>query len=329
MPYTTDIGIDLGTSSIVIYIKGKGIVLKEPAVIAYDRDADKIRAFGEEARQMIGRTPGNIAGIRPLKEGVISDYVMMEQLLRFFIQKAMGRRGFLKPRIVISVPSRVTDVERRAVEEATYQAGAKEVFIVEESVAAAIGVGLDITKPSGTMVVDIGGGTTDIAILSAGGVAQASCIQIGGNQFNESIIRYVRKSHLIFIGEQTAENIKVRIGAVWKNKRDKSIEIKGRNIFTGLPNSVILTSDEIANPLRDTAEKIADAVGAVLEQTTPELAGDIARRGIVLTGGGAKLRGMEEVIMARTGIETVTAENPDCTTALGTGRYLELMKNYE
>ncbi len=329
MSYVTDIGIDLGTSSIVIYIKGKGIVLKEPAVIAYDRDQEKIKAFGEEARQMIGRTPGNIAGIRPLKEGIISDYVMTEQMLRFFIQKAMGRRGFLKPRIVISVPSRVTDVERRAVEEAAYQAGAKEVTIVEETIASAIGVGVDISKPSGTMIVDIGGGTTDIAIISAGGIAQSNCIQIGGNQFTESIIRYIRKNHLIFIGEQTAEAIKIRIGAVWENKRDKSIEIKGRNVFTGLPNSVIVTSQELIEPLQETADRIADTVCSLLEQTTPELANDISRRGIILTGGGAMLKGMEEVIKKRTGIETITAENPDSTTALGTGRYLELMGKYE
>lgn len=329
MSYATDIGIDLGTSSIVIYIKGKGIVLKEPAVIAYDRDLEKIKAYGEEARQMIGRTPGNITGIRPLREGVISDYVMTEQMLRFFIQKAMGRRGFLKPRIVISVPSRVTDVERRAVEEATYQAGAKEVIIVEETIAAAIGIGIDITRPEGSMVVDIGGGTTDIAIITAGGIAQSLCIQLAGNQFNESIIRYLRKSHLLFIGDQTAEAIKIRIGAAWKGKRNKSLEIKGRNVFTGLPNRVMITSDELVEPLREVGDRIADSVCTVLEQTTPELANDIARRGILLTGGGSLLKGLEEVIRNKTGIDTITAENPDSTVALGTGRYLELMGKYE
>ena len=329
MAYATDIGIDLGTSSIVIYIKGKGIVLKEPAVIAYDRDQEKIKAFGEEARQMIGRTPGNITGIRPLREGVISDYVMTEHLLRFFIQKAMGRRGFLKPRIVISVPSRVTDVERRAVEEATYQAGAKEVVIVEETIAAAIGIGIDVTRPQGSMIVDVGGGTTDIAIITAGGIAQSLCIQTAGNQFNESIIRYLRKSHLLFIGDQTAEAIKIRIGAAWKGKRSKSLEIKGRNVFTGLPNRVMITSDELVEPLREVSERIADSVCTVLEQTTPELANDIARRGILLTGGGSLLKGMEEVIRNKTGIDTIAAENPDSSVALGTGRYLELMGKYE
>ena len=329
MSYATDIGIDLGTSSIVIYIRGKGIVLKEPAVIAYDRDQGKIKAFGEEARQMIGRTPGNISGIRPLKEGVISDYVMTEQLLKFFIQKAMGRRGFLKPRIVISVPSRVTDVERRAVEEATYQAGAKEVIIIEETLAAAIGIGIDVSRPGGSMVVDIGGGTTDIAIITAGGIAQSLCVQTGGNHFNESIIRYLRKSHLLFIGEQTAEAVKIRVGAAWKGKRNKSMEIRGRNVFTGLPNRVLITSEELVEPLREVGERVADAVCTVLEQTTPELANDIARRGILLTGGGALLKGLEEVIANRTGIDTITAENPDSSVALGTGRYLELMGRYE
>lgn len=328
MSYATDIGIDLGTTSIVIYIKGKGIVLKEPAVIAYDRDLEKIKAFGEEARQMIGRTPGNITGIRPLREGVISDYVMTEKLLRFFIQKAMGRRGFLKPRIVISVPSRVTDVERRAVEEATYQAGAKEVIIVEETIAAAIGIGIDITRPEGSMIVDVGGGTTDIAIITSGGIAQSLCVQLAGNQFNESIIRYLRKSHLLFIGDQTAEAVKIRIGAAWKGKRSKSLEIKGRNVFTGLPNRVMLTSDELVEPLREVSERLADSVCTVLEQTTPELANDIARRGILLTGGGSLLKGLEEVIRNKTGIDTITAENPDSSVALGTGRYLELMGRY-
>ncbi len=325
MSYVTDIGIDLGTTNIVIYIKGKGIVLKEPAVIAYDRDNEKIRAIGEEARQMIGRTPGNISGIRPLKEGVIADYVMTEQMLKYFIQKAMGRKGFLKPRIVISVPSRVADVERRAVVEAAYQAGAKEVTLVEGVVAAAIGIGIDIRKPCGTMIVDIGGGATDIAIVSGGGIVLSTCIQVAGNQFNESIIRYLRKNHLLFVGDQTAEAIKIRIGAVWKNRKDKSIEVKGRNVFTGLPNSVVVTSEELVDPMTEVANRIADSVCHILEQTTPELANDIARRGIILTGGGSLVEGMEEVIKARTGIDTITSEYPDSTVALGTGKYLELM----
>lgn len=329
MPYTTDIGIDLGTSNIVVFIRGKGIVLKEPAVIAYDRDSESIKAFGEEARQMIGRTPGNIAGIRPLKDGVISDYVMTEELLKYFIQKAMGSRGFLKPRIVISVPTRITDVEKRAVIEATYLAGAREVKLVEKPLASAIGTGINVNLPSGSMIVDIGGGVTDVAIISLGGVVLSSCVSVAGNQFTETIIRYLRKNHLLFVGEQTAEAVKIRIGSVWKRERDRSMEVKGRNVFTGLPSRVIVSSNELAEPLKEAAESLADTVCSVLEQTTPELANDIARRGIILSGGGALLRGLDKIIKKRTGIDTVIAEHPDCTVALGTGRYLDLMGKYE
>ena len=328
MAYATDIGIDLGTSNIVIYIKGKGIVLKEPAVIAYDRDSEEIKAFGEEARQMIGRTPGNIAGIRPLKEGVISDYVMTEELLKYFIQKAMGR-GFLKPRVVISIPTRITDVEKRAVEEAAYIAGAREVRLVEKPLASAIGTGIDVNLPCGTLIADIGGGVSDIAIVSLGGIASSSCVPVAGNQFTESIIRYLRKTHLLFIGEQTAEAVKIRIGSAWERDKDRSMQIKGRNVFTGLPSSVIVSTNELVKPLKEVADSLASAVCAVLEQTTPELANDILRRGIILTGGGALLRGIDEVIKNRTGIDTVVAGHPDCTAALGTGRYLELIGKYD
>ena len=328
MAYATDIGIDLGTSNIVIFIRGKGIVLKEPAVIAYDRDSEKIKAFGVEAHAMIGRTPGNIAGIRPLKDGIISDYVMTEELLKYFIQKAMGNRGFLKPRIVISIPTRITDVEKRAVEEASYLAGARDVTLVEKPLASAIGAGIDVTKPSGTLVVDIGAGVTDMAVVSLGGTAVTSCVPIGGSRFTESIIRYLRKTHLLFIGEQTAENVKIRIGTAQKCDKEKSMEIRGRNIFTGLPSAVVVTSNTLSAPLNETANSLADAVCAVLEQTTPELANDVMRRGIILTGGGAMLRGIDDVIKKKTGIETTTAEHPDCTAALGAGRYLELIGRY-
>ena len=230
-----DIGIDLGTSSILVYTKGKGIVLKEPSVVAYDKDADKVKAIGEEARQMIGRTPGNIMAIRPLRQGVISDYTITEKMLKHFIQKAMGRKAFRKPRISICVPSGVTEVERKAVEEATYQAGAREVYIIEEPIAAAIGSGIDITKPFGNMVVDIGGGTTDIAVISLGGVVVSASIKVAGNDFDEAIIRHVRKAHNLFIGEQTAEAIKMKIGTVCKRPQAETMEVKGRNVITGLP----------------------------------------------------------------------------------------------
>lgn len=329
MAYATDIGIDLGTSNIVVFVKGKGIVIKEPAVIAYDRDSEKIRAFGEEARQMIGRTPGNIAGIRPLKEGVIADYVMTEELLKYFIQKAMGARAFLKPRIVISVPTRITDVEKRALEEAAYLAGAREVTLVAKPLASAIGAGIDIMLPCGTLMVDIGGGIADIAVVTLGGIAASSCVQIGGNRFTESIIRYLRKNHLLFIGEQTAEAIKIRIGSVIHGSAERSMEIKGRNIFTGLPNRVIVTREELVAPLREVADDLAEAVCGVIEHTTPEMANDILRRGIIITGGGALMRGIDDVIRTKTGIDAFIAENPDCTAALGTGKYLEIAAKHE
>lgn len=325
MASAADIGIDLGTSNIVVYVKGKGIVIRESALIAYDRDVDKVRAVGEEARQMLGRTPGNLSAIRPLKTGSITDYVLTEQLLRYFIQKAMGRRGFIKPRIAISVPTRLTDVERRAVEEASYQAGAREVIIVPEPIAAAIGSGLEVTRPVGNMVVDIGGGITNIAVISTGGIVQAVTIPYGGDVFTEQIVRYVRKKHMLFIGEQTAEAVKLRIGNASTGGGEQTAAIRGRNVVTGLPNEVTLTSTELVEPLMDVGEKIADSVCTVIRQTLPELAGDISQRGIVLCGGGAGLRGIDEIITRRTGIVTLTAENPASVVAVGTVRYPEVM----
>ena len=324
MAYATDIGIDLGTSNIVIYIKGKGIVLREPAMIAYDRDSDKIKAYGQDARQMIGRTPSNVNCIRPLKDGIITDYLMTEKMLRFFIHKAMGRRGFLKPRIVISVPSRVTDVERRAVEEATYQAGAREVFIVEDSIASAIGAGIDIARPSGNLIVDIGGGATNIAIITMGGIAQSTTISAAGNEFTKAIVRFVRKKYMLFIGEQTAEAIKRKIGSASRRPESVLMEVRGRNVFNDMPNSIQIRSNELAAPLREIANKIADAACSLLEQTTPELASDIAARGIVLTGGGSLLKGIDEIIAFRTGIDVIAAPHPENAVAIGTGRYLEV-----
>lgn len=328
MAAVTDIGIDLGTASILVYAKGKGIVLKEPSVVAYDKDADKVRAIGEEARQMIGRTPGNIMAIRPLRQGVISDYVITEKMLRYFISKAMGRKAFRKPRISICVPSGVTEVERRAVEEATYQAGARDVTIIEEPIAAAIGAGVDITKPYGNMIVDIGGGTTDIAVISLGGTVVSASIRVAGDNFNEAIIRYVRKNHKLFIGEQTAEAVKLRIGTAYKRLEEKTMEIKGRNVVTGLPKAVTLTSAEICEALRETVSQIVESVHNVLEKTPPELAADVSERGIILTGGGALLDGLEEVIQEKTGINTATAENPEMAVVIGTGKYVELMDKF-
>ena len=325
---SADLGIDLGTSSILVYAKGKGIVLKEPSVVAYDKDADKIRAYGEEARQMIGRTPGNVTGIRPIRQGVITDYTIMEKMLKYFIQKAMGRKSFRKPRISICVPNGVTKVERRAMEEATYQAGARDVYIIEQPIAAAIGAGIDITKPFGNMVVDIGGGTTDIAVLSIGGDAASSTIKVAGNNFDEAIVNYVRNEHSLFVGEQTAEAIKIQIGSAFPKPQAVTMNIKGRNIVTGLPKSVVLTSDEIREALSNHVNAIVDAVHANLEKTPPELASDIAERGIVLTGGGSLLQGMDDIISQRTGIQTMTAENPACCVAIGTGLYADVMESF-
>ncbi len=321
---STDIGIDLGTSSILVYATGKGIVLKEPSVVAYDKDTEKIKAIGEEARQMIGRTPGNVVAIRPLRQGVISDYDITEKMLKYFISKAIGRRAFRKPRISICVPSGVTEVEKKAVEEATYQAGAREVHLIEEPIAAAIGSGIDILRPCGNMVVDIGGGTSDIAVISLGGTVVSASVKVAGDNFDEAIMRHVRKNHNLFIGERTAEDIKVQIGMACERPELMTLEIKGRNVITGLPKSVTLTSEEIRQAMYDCTSQIVDAVHGVLEKTPPELAADVVDRGIVLTGGGALLGGIESLIEQKTGINTMTAQDPMLAVAVGTGKYAEI-----
>ena len=321
----TDIGIDLGTASILVYIHGKGVVLKEPSVVAFDRDTNKIKAIGEEARLMLGRTPGNIVAVRPLRQGVISDYTVTEKMLKYFIQKAIGRKTFRKPRISVCVPSQVTEVEKKAVEDATYQAGAREVSIIEEPIAAAIGAGIDISKPCGNMIVDIGGGTTDIAVISLGGNVVSDSLPFAGDDFDEAIVKYMKKNHNLTIGERTAEDIKIKIGAAYKLPEVIYMDVRGLNLLTGLPNSVKVSSEEIEDALRDTTSKIVEAIHGVLERTPPELAADIADRGIVLTGGGSMLRGLEELIESRTGINTMTAEEPMTCVAIGTGKYVEFL----
>lgn len=320
----TDIGIDLGTSSILVYATGKGIVLKEPSVVAFDKDEEKILAMGEEARQMIGKTQGNIVAIRPVRQGVIADYSITEKMLKHFISKAIGLKAFRKPRITICIPSGITAVERRAVEEATYQAGAREVFLIEEPIAAAIGAGIDIRRPCGNMIVDIGGGTTDMAIISLGSTVVSNSIKVAGDDFDEAIMRHVRKSHNLFIGEQTAESIKVQIGTVWDDSEIKTMEVKGRNVITGLPKVTTLTSEEVCQALRDSVTQILDGIHSVLEQTPPELAADIVDRGIVLTGGGAMLDGMEHLVEQKTGINTLLVQDPMLAVAIGTGRYAKI-----
>ena len=321
----TDIGIDLGTASILVYIRGKGVVLKEPSVVAFDRDTNKIKAIGEDARLMLGRTPGNIIAVRPLRQGVISNYTVTEKMMKYFIQKALGKKTFRKPRIAVCVPSGVTEVERKAVEDATYQAGAREVAIIEEPIAAAIGAGIDIGKPCGNMIVDIGGGTTDIAVISLGGTVVSESIKIAGDDFDEALIRYMRKKHNLMIGERTAEDIKIKIGSAYKRAEVDYMDVRGRNLVTGLPNTVKVSSEETEEALKETTSQIVEAIHSVLEKTPPELAADIADRGIVLTGGGSMLRGLEDLIESRTGINTMTAEEPMTCVAIGTGRYVEFL----
>ena len=323
---SSDIGIDLGTASILVYVKGKGVVLKEPSVVAYDRDTEQIMAIGEEARLMLGRTPGNIIAVRPLRQGVISDYRTTEKMLKYFIQKAVGKSFFgRRPRISVCVPSGVTDVEKRAVEDATYQAGARDVYIIEEPVAAAIGAGIDISRPCGNMIVDIGGGTSDIAVISLDGAVVSSSIKVAGDDFDDAIVRFMRKRHNLLIGERSAEEIKINIGTCYKRPENISMDIRGRNLVTGLPKTVTVSSDETEEALREVTSQIVDAVHSVLERTPPELAADIADRGIVLTGGGALLHGLEDLIEENTGITTMTAEEPLTAVAIGTGKYIEFL----
>ena len=322
---SVDIGIDLGTASVLVYVKGKGVILKEPSVVAFDRDTNSIKAIGEDARLMLGRTPGNIVAVRPLRQGVISDYTVTEKMIKYFVQKAMGRRTFKKPRISICVPSGVTEVERKAVEEATYAAGAREVLLIEEPVAAAIGAGIDISKPCGNMIVDIGGGTADIAVISLGGTVVNTSIKIAGDDFDEAIVRYIRKKHNLLIGDQTAEDIKIKIGTTYPLVEEETMEVRGRNLVTGLPKTITVTSSETEEAFRDATGQIVNAVIGVLEKTPPELSADILDRGIMLTGGGAMLRGLEELIGEKTGINTMTAEEPMKVVAIGTGQYVEFM----
>ena len=310
---SNDIGIDLGTASILVYIKGKGVVLKEPSVVAIDRENGKIQAIGEEARLMIGRTPGNIVAVRPLRQGVISDYTITEKMLKYFIDKAVGKRTFRKPRIAVCIPSGATEVEKKAVEDATYSAGAREVKIIEEPVAAAIGAGINIEKAVGNMIVDIGGGTADIAVISLGGTVVSTSIKIAGDDFDESIVRFMRKKHNLLIGERRAEVL--------------TMEVKGRNLVTGLPKTIEVNSDETLEALREPAMQIVDSVHNVLERTPPELAADVYDRGIVLTGGGALLSGLDALIEEKTGINTIVADNPLTAVAIGTGKFIEL-KNF-
>ena len=277
---------------------------------------------------MLGRTPGNIVAVRPLRQGVISDYTVTEKMMKYFIQKAIGRRSLRKPRIAVCVPSGVTEVEKKAVEDATYQAGAREVVIIEEPIAAAIGAGIDISKPCGNMIVDIGGGTTDIAVISLGGTVVSASVKVAGDDFDEAIVRFMRKKHNLLIGERTAEDIKIKIGSAFKRSEPDYLEVRGRNLVTGLPRTVKVSSEDTEEALKDITSQIVEAIHSVLEKTPPELAAAIADRGIVLTGGGSLLRGLEDLICSKTGITTMTAEEPMTAVAIGTGKYVEFSAGY-
>jgi len=326
-----DIGIDLGTASVLVYIKGKGIVLKEPSVVAIDKNTNKLLAVGEEARRMLGRTPGNIVAIRPLRDGVISDYDITEKMLKHFIGKVCGNKAFrfFKPRIVVCVPSGVTEVEKRAVREAAMQAGARKTYLIEEPIAAAIGAGIDISKACGSMVIDVGGGTTDIAVISLGGIVVSASIKVAGDKFDEAISRYMRKKHNIMIGERTAEELKINIGTVYPRVQEVSMEIRGRNLISGLPKTITVTSSEIMEALEEPVSSIVEVVHSVLERTPPELASDISDRGIVMTGGGSLIYGFDKLIQENTGINVVIADDAVSCVALGTGKALEHIEAIE
>ncbi len=317
-----DIGIDLGTATVLVYVKGKGIVIKEPSVVALDKNTGKILKVGKEAQQMLGRTPGNITAIRPLRDGVISKYEITQHMIKYFIKKACGTVIF-KPNIVVCVPSIITEVEERAVVDAATQAGAKRTYLIEEPVAAAIGAGIDINAPVGHMIVDIGGGTTDVAVLSLGGIVISESIKIAGDKFDEAIIRYVRRKHNVLIGERTAEYIKIRIGAAWQREEPRVLEVKGRCLIQGLPRVVRISSEEIPNALEEPITAVVEAVCSVIERTPPELIGDIIKNGIVMTGGGSLLYGLDRLIEYATGVKTRVAPKAVSCVANGTGKSLE------
>ena len=329
MSFGENIGVDLGTATVLVYIKGRGVVIQEPSVVTINKDTNTILAVGEEARRMLGRTPGNIEAVRPLREGVISNYDVTATMLRHFIEKAVGKGSVVRPTIAICVPSSVTEVEKRAVEDAARQAGARHVHIIEEPTAAAIGAGIDISRACGSMVVDIGGGTTDIAVISLGGTVVSRSLKIAGDNFDDAIIKYMRKRHNVLIGERTAEDLKIRIGTAYPRSLPVSMDIRGRNLITGLPKSITVTSDEMQEALSESVEAICDAVHSVLEATPPELAADIVERGIVMTGGGSLLYGLDKLLQEKTGINAIVAEDAVSCVAIGTGKYIEYISDVE
>lgn len=321
---SASVGIDLGTANCLVYVKGKGIVLREPSVVAMDKDSGEVLAIGEDAQKMIGRTPGNIVAIRPLKDGVISDFDMTEAMIRHFLNKVIGKSFLFRPKVMICIPAEITEVERRAVQEAAEQAGAKKVFMIEEPIAAALGAGVDISEPFGTMIVDIGGGTCDVAVISLGGIVKGESIRVAGNKFDSDIETYIKRAHHLLIGERTAENIKMTIGAAYVGARNLNMEVRGRDMVTGMPKNITVETEEVAKSVQESIGKIIDCIRHVLDSTPPELSADILDRGIILTGGGALLYGLNELIRRETGgITTIVADDPLSCVAIGTGKALE------
>ena len=326
--FAKDIGIDLGTASVLVYVKNKGIVLNEPSVVAMDKNTGKLLKVGEEARQMLGRTPGNIVAIRPLREGVISDYDMTERMLKEFIRKVAGFMVF-KPRVIICVPSGITEVEERAVVDAGIQSGCRRGYLIEETTAAAIGAGIDIMKPDGHMVVDIGGGTADIAVISLGGVVESASIKVAGDQFNEAVVKYMRRKHNILVGDSTAEKMKIAIGCVYPREDEAFMDVKGRCLLTGLPKTITVSSAEMMEAFEEPTERILESIHAVLERTPPELVADVSTNGIMMTGGGSMVYGFDKLITSRTGIVTTVADNAIACVAEGTGRSLDMITDMQ
>lgn len=323
MLFSTSIGIDLGTSTVLVYVKGKGIILREPSVVAIRQEEQtQIEAVGQEAYEMLGRTPKTLHTIRPLHGGVISDYQYTEKMLKYFVQKTIGKR-LVKPVVAVCIPCKVTEVERKAFTDACYQVGARSVHMIEEPIAAAMGAGLDISKPSGCMVIDIGGGTTDIAVISLGGIVVSTSVKVAGDDFDEAIIRYVKKKYNLLIGERTAEEIKIQVGTVSAHEEEVEMEIRGRHMITGLPVSVMVSSFDVRDALQESVRTLVEAVHTILEQTPPELAADIYEHGIVMTGGGSLLRGIDEIISESTQIDVFVADDAISCVAIGTGRYVE------
>jgi len=326
--FSTDLGIDLGTANTLVYVKGQGIVLSEPSVVAMNKHTNKVRAVGNEAKNMIGRTPGNIVAIRPLKDGVIADFETTEAMLRYFIQKVGNRKRLAWPRVAVGVPSGITEVERRAVTESAMQAGARKVHIIEEPMAAAIGAGLPVHEPQGCMIVDIGGGTTEVAVISLGGIVFSKSVRVAGDEMDQAIIQHLKRTYNMMIGERTAEEIKIAIGSAFPLKEELEIQVKGRDQVLGLPKIITITSEEIRDALREPVSAIVDAVRITLERTPPELSADIVDRGVVLAGGGAMLRGLDQLLMKETGLHVTIADDPLSAVVIGTGRYLEVLGSF-